>query len=389
MTARRGSNVCNGETGISLRSPFDRGGVAPPRVNEAGVRCPEHQQGRAPLPRWQVLGVRSGSLKPDPDERTADDLDGAGDPPCPGPWAAGLASRGGRVAWAMPGNASRRRLRVGRWRLARRDQAGLRPLCGGRASRRARLPGTPRGHHRGGAQADRAPAVEELRFDARVGRAGEANTELMVVLVSSSRSARWRLTAAFDPGLRTAGSAWTTSRTRTRGAREREEGTHTFALTGHRRVCREADGERVTEITIPAIASAEGVLVRGRPQPQGSAEGSPELRDGESSLDASKRGRADALPRRRDPRSADPAPLAGGGERHGRGPLRLSIPEPGRYGQCRDHAGGDLAGAAPHGTSELQETRTVGVAEVTFDAYAFDAVPRGFRVYDAWVVRER
>ena len=36
-------------------------------------------------------------------------------------------------------------------------------------------------------------------------------------------------------------------RTRTRGAtvQEREEGTHTFALTGHRRVDREVDGLRM------------------------------------------------------------------------------------------------------------------------------------------------
>ena len=41
---------------------------------------------------------------------------------------------------------------------------------------------------------------------------------------------------------------------------EREEGTHTFALRGHRRVDREVDGRRITEITIPVIAAADGVL---------------------------------------------------------------------------------------------------------------------------------
>ena len=112
--------------------------------------------------------------------RTADDLGRVGDPSCRRLGAARVASSGSRVAWAMPGDASRRRLRVGRWRPARRGQARLRPLCGRRTSRGGRLPGTPSGHHRGGDQAARAPPVEKLRLDARVGGAGQANAELTV-----------------------------------------------------------------------------------------------------------------------------------------------------------------------------------------------------------------
>ena len=45
-------------------------------------------------------------------------------------------------------------------------------------------------------------------------------------------------------------------KTRTLGSTvlEREEGTHTFAPTGHRRVDRVVDGARTTEVITPSIA---------------------------------------------------------------------------------------------------------------------------------------
>ena len=124
-------------------------------------------------------------------------------------------------------------------------------------------------------------------------------------------------------------------RSRTRGAtlQEHEEGTHTFALTGHRRVDRAVDGRRITEITIPVIAAADGVLfvidhslsvVRRAPLNLGTGNQASTLR-------------SEGAPMRclgeETQRSADPAPLAVGAERHDRGPLGLSIPEPGRRGR--------------------------------------------------------
>ena len=180
-------------------------------------------------------------------------------------------------------------------------------------------------------------------------------------------------------------------KTRTVGSTvvEREEGTHTFALTGHRRVDREADGRRITEITIPAIAAADGVLfvidhnlrvVRRAPLNFGTGNQASTLR------------------------SAG-APMRYLGEET-RGPLTLHhsrvevngmvadlwdyrFPNPVVAGSSGITLAATWRSAAPGGTPELRETRIVGVAELTFAPNAFDAVPRGFRVEGAWVAPVR
>ena len=58
--------------------------------------------------------------------RDPTDLDGTGNPPCRGLGGRSAGINRDRVAWPMPGDASRRRLRVGRWRPDRRGTSRIR-----------------------------------------------------------------------------------------------------------------------------------------------------------------------------------------------------------------------------------------------------------------------
>lgn len=211
-------------------------------------------------------------------------------------------------------------------------------------------------------------------------------------------------------------------KTRTVGATvvEREEGTHTFAPTGHRRMDRVVDGERTTtEIVVPATAGAgsqividysEGVVRTGPLNVATSAESSvpPELLD----VVTRAQGARPALPAgarvvsmtRTLTRDGASAPLRYVGT-EARGPLtlhhsRAELPT-GDIVDLWDYRfpsfdpvfdlGPSLTlaesslGTTPDGTPELRETQIVNVTEVAFDPDAFSADPSlGFRVEDLW-----
>ena len=209
-------------------------------------------------------------------------------------------------------------------------------------------------------------------------------------------------------------------KTRTVGATvvEREEGTHTFAPTGHRRMDRVVDGERTTtEIVVPAtddpadagagsqivIDYSQGVVRTGPLNVATSAQASvPELPPG-----ARRRVVFRTPTVIRDGASA---PLRYVGEEV-RGPLtlhhsRAELPTgvtvdfwdyrfPAGFNPVVD-IGPKLTLAeswrstTPDGTPELQETRILNVSEVEFDPDAFSLDPSlGFRVEDLWDVLTR
>lgn len=221
-------------------------------------------------------------------------------------------------------------------------------------------------------------------------------------------------------------------KTRTVGATEveREEGTHTFAPTGHRRMDRVVDGERTTtEIVVPAtddpadagagsqivIDYSEGVVRTGPLNVATSAESSvpPELLD----VVTRAQGARPALPAgarvvsitRTLTRDGASAPLRYVGT-EARGPLtlhhsRAELPT-GDIVDLWDYRfpsfdpvfdlGPSLTlaeswlGTAPDGTPELRETQIVNVTEVEFNPDAFSADPSlGFRVEDLWDVLAR
>ena len=221
-------------------------------------------------------------------------------------------------------------------------------------------------------------------------------------------------------------------KTRTVGATEveREEGTHTFAPTGHRRMDRVVDGERTTtEIVVPAtddpadagagsqivIDYSEGVVRTGPLNVATSAESSvpPELLD----VVTRAQGARPALPAgarvvsitRTLTRDGASAPLRYVGT-EARGPLtlhhsRAELPT-GDIVDLWDYRfpsfdpvfdlGPSLTlaeswlGTAPDGTPELRETQIVNVTEVEFNPDAFSADPSlGFRVEDLWDVLTR
>ena len=197
-------------------------------------------------------------------------------------------------------------------------------------------------------------------------------------------------------------------KTRTRGATvlEREEGTHTFASTGHRRMDRVVDGERTTtEIVVPGAAGSSGSQIvidysQGvvRTGPLNVATGA------RSSMPALPAGARVVSMTRTLTRNGASAPLRYVGA-EARGPLtlhhfRAELPT----GDIVDHwdyrfpnfdpvfgLGSMLALAesslstAPDGTPELRETQIVNVTEVEFDPDAFSLDPSlGFRVEDLW-----
>ena len=221
-------------------------------------------------------------------------------------------------------------------------------------------------------------------------------------------------------------------KTRTVGATvvEREEGTHTFTPTGHRRMDRMVDGERTTtEIVVPAtdapagagagsqivIDYGQGVVRTGPLNVATSAQSSmpPELLD----VLTGARGAMPALPAgarvvsmtRTLTRDGASAPLRYVGA-EARGPLTLhhyraelptgDIVDLWNYrfqnfdpvfdlGPSLTLAESSLS-TAPDGTPELRETQIVNVTEVEFDPDAFSFDPSlGFRVEDLWDVLAR
>ena len=196
-------------------------------------------------------------------------------------------------------------------------------------------------------------------------------------------------------------------KTRTRGATvlEREEGTHTFAPTGHRRMDRVVDGERTTtEIVAPGAAGGGSQIVIDYSQGV--------VRTGPLNVATGARSSIPALPAgarvvsmtRTLTRNGASAPLRYVGA-EARGPLtlhhsRAELPT-GDIVDLWDYRfpnfdpffdlgpGLTLAeswlSTAPDGTPELRETQIVNVTEVEFDPDAFSLDPSlGFRVEDLW-----
>ena len=199
-------------------------------------------------------------------------------------------------------------------------------------------------------------------------------------------------------------------KTRTRGATvlEREEGTHTFAPTGHRRMDRVVDGERTTsEIVVPESADGGRQIVIDYSQGV--------VRTGPLNVATGARSSLPALPAlpagarvvsitRTFTRDGVSAPLRYVGAET-RGPLtlhhsRAELPT-GAIVDFWDYRfasfdpvldlGSSLTLAesslstAPDGTPELRETQIVNVTEVEFDPDAFTYDPSlGFRVEDLW-----
>ncbi len=203
-------------------------------------------------------------------------------------------------------------------------------------------------------------------------------------------------------------------KTRTRGATllEREEGTHTFTPTGHRRMDRVVDGERTTtEIVVPGadgggsqivIDYGLGVVRTGPLNVVTGAEASiPAL--------AALRARARVVSMTRTVmRDGASAPLRYVGEEV-RGPLTLHHSRAEFPTGILDHwdyrfpnfnpvvdlgpwltLAESWLSTAEDGTPELDETRIVNVTEMAFDPDAFTFDPSlGFRVEDLWDVLTR
>ena len=210
-------------------------------------------------------------------------------------------------------------------------------------------------------------------------------------------------------------------KTRTVGATvvEREEGTHTFAATGHRRLDRVVDGERTTtEIVVPPTTDAGsqividyglGVVRTGPLNVATSAQASmpPELL-GLVTGELPPGARVRVVSRTRNvTREGASAPLRDVGEEV-RGPLtlhhsRAELPTgvTADFWQYRFPNANPVVGlgltleeswrsTAADGTPELEETRVVNVSEVEFDPDAFSLDPSlGFRVEDLWDVLAR
>ncbi len=203
-------------------------------------------------------------------------------------------------------------------------------------------------------------------------------------------------------------------KTRTRGATllEREEGTHTFTPTGHRRMDRVVDGERTTtEIVAPGadgggsqivIDYGLGVVRTGPLNVVTGAEASiPAL--------AALRSRARVVSMTRTvTRDGASAPMRYVGEEV-RGPLTLHHSRAEFPTGILDHwdyrfpnfnpvvdlgpwltLAESWVRTAEDGTPELDETRIVNVTEMAFDPDAFTFDPSlGFRVEDLWDVLTR
>ncbi len=203
-------------------------------------------------------------------------------------------------------------------------------------------------------------------------------------------------------------------KTRTRGATllEREEGTHTFTPTGHRRMDRVVDGERTTtEIVVPGadgggsqivIDYGLGVVRTGPLNVVTGAEAAiPAL--------AALRARARVVSMTRTVmRDGASAPMRYVGEEV-RGPLTLHHSRAEFPTGVLDHwdyrfpnfnpvvdlgpwltLAESWLSIADDGTPELEETRIANVTEMAFDPDAFTFDPSlGFRVEDLWDVLTR
>ena len=203
-------------------------------------------------------------------------------------------------------------------------------------------------------------------------------------------------------------------KTRTRGATvlEREEGTHTFTPTGHRRMDRVVDGGRTTtEIVVPVADGGGSQIVIDyglgvvRTGPLNVATGAEAAIPGLPGLPPGARVVSMTRTAMRDGASA---PLRYVGEQV-RGPLTLHHSRAEFPTGVLDHwayrfpnfnpvvdVGSELtlaeswANIAEDGTPELEETRIVNVTEMAFDPDAFTFDPSlGFRVEDLWDVLTR
>lgn len=177
-------------------------------------------------------------------------------------------------------------------------------------------------------------------------------------------------------------------KTRTVGSTmvEREEGSHTFAATGHRRVDRAVHGQRSSEVIVPVIArdGVRFVLDHGRR--------------------TVRRAPLDVETTRRASRDGESAQLRYLGQEV-RGPLtlhhtRAEMPSGGVL-DLWDYRFPNPTAAVSHGVTlaerwrtvardgrtVVEETRIVNVAEVEFDPRAFDSIPRGYRVEELWSPR--
>ena len=203
-------------------------------------------------------------------------------------------------------------------------------------------------------------------------------------------------------------------KTRTRGATllEREEGTHTFTPTGHRRVDRVVDGERTTtEIVVPVADGGGSQIVIDyglevvRTGPLNVATGAEASIPGLPGLPPGARVVSMTRTVTRDGASA---PMRYVGEEV-RGPLTLHHSRAEFPTGILDHwdyrfpnfnpvvdlgpwltLAESWVRTAEDGTPELDETRIVDVTEVAFDPDAFTFDPSlGFRVEDLWDVLTR
>ena len=207
-------------------------------------------------------------------------------------------------------------------------------------------------------------------------------------------------------------------KTRTRGATllEREEGTHTFTPTGHRRMDRVVDGERTTtEIVVPGADGGGSQIVIDyglgvvRTGPLNVATGAEASIPGLPGLPGLPPGaRVVVSMTRTVMRDGASAPLRYVGEEV-RGPLTLHHSRAEFPTGILDHwdyrfpnfnpvvdlgpwltLAESWLSTAEDGTTELEETRIVNVTEMAFDPDAFTFDPSlGFRVEDLWDVLTR
>ena len=204
-------------------------------------------------------------------------------------------------------------------------------------------------------------------------------------------------------------------KTRTRGATllEREEGTHTFTPTGHRRMDRVVDGERTTtEIVVPGADGGGSQIVIDyglgvvRTGPLNVATGAQASFPGLPGLPPG--ARVVVSMTRTVMRDGASAPMRYVGEEV-RGPLTLHHSRAEFPTGLLDHwdyrfpnfnplvdlgprltLAESWVGTAEDGTPELEETRIENVTEMAFDPDAFTFDPAlGFRVEDLWDVLTR
>lgn len=202
---------------------------------------------------------------------------------------------------------------------------------------------------------------------------------------------------------------YTTTRTYGSTVLSSEEGTHTFSHSGYRRVDREVNGERTTEIYIPALGSDEGEKIEINHTLNVARRGPLNLPTGAPlALEPSATRSRVVPPGTAEYRSALAAQAREEGVPvefvglEGHGPLllhhyRYEMPTPAgpvvvdswRY-QFEDviteiTLAETWRGTAPDGTPIAQETSVVSARRVAFDLEAFTgAIPAGMRVQNIW-----